>query len=162
MATRSTRPFSPDVHAIVLADVIEDVLRRGLKARMAVSGASMAPTLGNGDLVSIEAVDNQTLRIGDLVLYRGAAGNLVLHRVLRMWRDRGRGPRVQTRGDANLHLDTTVARRQILGRVRRIEKRDTRVVDLQRTGERLRAIAIAWRNLLVSGITYKLCLPSAR
>lgn len=159
---RPIRPTAPGMQGILVADLIEDVLTRGLQVRMSVTGFSMAPNLCSGDIVMVEPLADREIRLGDLIVFRGVAGNLVLHRVLRRWRDKEGRRRAQTRGDANLHLDTAIPIEKILGRVYRIEKGDTRVIDLNVTSERLRALAIAGRNLMVSGVYYKLRLRPRR
>jgi hypothetical protein len=140
----------------LLAELIEDLLARGAQVRLAVGGVSMAPQLRNHDCVLIEAPQGRNPRFGDLVLFHSEDHGLVLHRVVRRWRDSGRRHRIQTRGDACVRLDASIDASRVLGRVRRIERETNTSIDLDTATERFRALAIGTGKLLHSAIYYKL------
>lgn len=135
--------------------LLEDLLGRGIHARVRVTGASMGRAVRSGDVVILAPLAGPAAR-GDLVMYRNAGGDLVLHRVLRLWRDARGNARYQTRGDANLRLDAVVAGDRILGRVAAVERRGAQIVDLTTATARRRAHAVALAHLAVSGLVYKL------
>jgi signal peptidase I len=144
-------PSAPAAVDALMPELIEDLLAQGTRVRLAVGGVSMVPRLRNGDLVTIEPLQGKDARFGELVLFRREDGAPVLHRVVRRWRSR-----LQTRGDANIRLDPSIDAACVLGRVRRIERAGSRSIDLETTGERVRAVAIGAANLLCSGLYYKL------
>jgi hypothetical protein len=116
----------------------------------------MAPRLRDHDCVVIEPLRGKHARFGDLLLYRSAGGALVLHRLVRRWRDKGGQLRLQTRGDANIRLDDSIDSARVLGRVRRIERTHMSSVDLDTAGERIRAVIVGAGKLLCSALYYKL------
>jgi hypothetical protein len=149
----SDLPGPPDT---LLPALIEDLLARGAQLRLVVGGVSMAPQLRDHDCVLIEALQGKDARFGDLVLFRTAGGTLVLHRVIRRWRDGGRRHRLQTRGDACVRLDGIIDATRVLGRVRRIERRGGGNIDLDTAVQRFRAVAAATGKLIQSAFYYKL------
>ena len=146
----------PEPADTLLPELIEDLLARGTQVRLPVGGVSMAPRLRDHDCVLIEALHGKHARFGDLVLFRTEAGTLVLHRVIRRWRDGRRRQRLQTRGDACVRLDASIDATRVLGRVRRIERKASASIDLDTTAERFRAVAIGAGKLLCSALYYKL------
>ena len=140
----------------LLPDLIEELLAGRNHVRLGVGGVSMTPRLRNHDCVVIEPLRGERARFGDLVLYRSAGGALVLHRLVRRWRDTGGQLRLQTRGDANVRLDVSIDSARVLGRVRHIERTHMRGVDLETMGERIRAVIVGAGKLLCSALYYKL------
>ncbi|GMQ77047.1 MAG: hypothetical protein BMS9Abin01_2356 [Gammaproteobacteria bacterium] len=149
-------PCSPLPEEVLLPELIADLLGRGLRVRLGVGGVSMAPWLRDHDHVVVEPLHGKQARFGDLVLFRNARGALVLHRVVRRWRDSRGRHRLQTRGDANIRLDPSIDHARVLGRVRRTERMGRGSIDLQTAGERLRAVVVGTGKLLRSALYYKL------
>ncbi|OQA29038.1 MAG: Peptidase S24-like protein [Verrucomicrobia bacterium ADurb.Bin345] len=96
--------------------LVEAALASGADARFEVGGASMAPTIGPGDVVTVRPASAEDIRVGDVVFYRRSDGSgHVLHRVL--WKRHTAGKWVlRTKGDALRSLDPPVAGDQVLGR----------------------------------------------
>ena len=70
--------------ASVLMPEYEELLRQGAELPLVISGGSMLPFLAPGrDSVLLKAPDRQ-LRRGDIVFYRRANGDYILHRLLRV------------------------------------------------------------------------------
>jgi len=149
-------PPVPGPADLLLPELIEDLLRRGMQVRLGVGGVSMAPRLRDHDHVVVEPLHGKHARFGDLVLFRNSGGTLVLHRVVRRWCDSRGRHRLQTRGDANIRLDPSIDCARVLGRVRRTERKGRGSIDLETMGERLRAVAVGARKLLCSALYYKL------
>jgi len=145
----------PHTPGAILPELVEDLLARGMCIRLPVGGVSMAPRLRNGDRVVVAPVDGAQARFGDLVLYRNSGDTLVLHRVVRRWRDDHMQLRLQTRGDACLRLDTSIEPSQILGRVQRIERPGSGCVSLETIAQRMCAVLIGTGKLVISAIYYK-------
>ncbi len=156
MTANTPGPVLPEPADTLLPEVMEDLLDRGMQVRLAVGGVSMAPRLRDHDCVLIEALHGNDARFGDLVLFRNTGGTLVLHRVIRRWRDGTGRRRLQTRGDACVRLDASIDAAWVLGRVRRIERKGGSSIDLATTTERCRALAIGAGALLCSALYYKL------
>jgi signal peptidase I len=99
--------------------LVADLLHDGLAISLRVTGASMRPFLVGGEVVTIEPVAPSAVRIGDVILTRGPAGRVLLHRVDRI-RPSGaaqHGPTFQTWGDALACPDPPVLGEAILGRL---------------------------------------------
>jgi len=148
--------MTPEPVSALLPDLMEELLTSGNCVRFEVGGVSMAPRLRDHDHVIVTPLSGEDARFGDLLLYRNAAGALVLHRLVRYWRDTGGRRQLQTRGDANLRLDASIDSARVLGRVSHIEKSGPGYIDLEKAGERVRAVSLAAGKLLCSAIHYKL------
>ena len=65
-----------------------------------VTGRSMEPTLEQGDLLFVKAVDVEEVRVGDIVVFRRPdTGELVVHRVYEIVRGPGGEILLRTKGD---------------------------------------------------------------
>ena len=85
-----------------------------------VAGMSMAPALPVGSLVTLNDVDPDQLRAGDVVSVRADNGVLVTHRVVRAL-DLPSGRHLELRGDANPSPDPVlVPASAVVGRVDRV------------------------------------------
>lgn len=105
--------------APALADLLEATLAKGAEARFVVAGSSMWPLLRAGDVVCVRPRGETGARVGDVVaLRRQPASHLVLHRLVRK-----RGPEVLIRGDNLPTADGVCVAADILGVVRRVERR---------------------------------------
>jgi len=139
-----------------LADLMKNVLARGLPFRFRVRGWSMTPFIRDRDVVTIVPLESKPPRIGDIVAFAGPGiGPLVVHRVV------GRsGTRLLIQGDNQAEApDGLLPESSVLGRVSRVE-RDGRQVRLGLGGERgllallsrkgLLSPLVDWARVLVS------------
>jgi len=127
------------------AQLCAGLLRRGLRVRVRVSGASMAPILATGDTVLLTPAGHGRLRGGDILFIQDPRRGFYLHRLLRRPRHNGR-PMFQTRGDAHRRLDNPVHPHQVLARVTAIEHRPGKLLRwrlLAKAGRLLAWIALA-------------------
>ncbi|NIM95876.1 MAG: hypothetical protein GTO18_19425 [Anaerolineales bacterium] len=98
------------------ADLAVEVLHRGDMLRFKAHGASMAPFIKDGDILSILPVEESELQIGNVVLYQSESGSLLAHRIVK--RSRNEGQWILTvQGDARFALVEEVYPDQVLGRV---------------------------------------------
>jgi signal peptidase I len=118
-ATDMTGPLSPS--KVEMTGLFRDILADGLSLRVKVTGRSMAPFLRGGEVVTIEKVPREDLRVGDLIFVDGKTGMPLLHRLVRKKRTGVDKYVFQTRGDAVKTLDRPVGHDEVLGRVCRIE-----------------------------------------
>jgi hypothetical protein len=117
-----------------IATVVADLLRRGVPVQFHATGASMAPAILDGDTITVEPVDAERLRRGDVVLaLRGSA--VVAHRLVRRARRRDSESELVLRGDAADGDDAPVPAIDVLGRV----------VEIERAGVRHRPSSLAAR-----------------
>jgi signal peptidase I len=132
------------VNSAELGELAGELLGRGAALRVRARGGSMAPFIHDGDVVTIEPVTDRGVLVGDVVLYRTAAGGLVAHRVLRKIMGCG-AEALLVRGDATSGPYDQVLPEQVLGKVVSLE-RDGAVVRLDSWHRRLGAL------LLTSGV----------
>ncbi len=126
----------------LLLDLTSELLSRGTRVRFRPSGRSMYPSIREGELITVEPVDPNDVKRGDIILYRSERG-VIAHRVV-VGTDQPSSPTQSSvlsphyflRGDASLCCDQPVAAHQILGRVIRVE-RDGRSVALASRGAKM-------------------------
>ncbi|HDN17568.1 MAG TPA: signal peptidase I [Candidatus Bathyarchaeota archaeon] len=76
---------------------------------------SMTPTLTAGDILLMEGVKPETLKVGDVVTY--TRGNrIIVHRIIEIVRENGEIKRIITKGDHNLMPDPPISPDQIKSR----------------------------------------------
>jgi hypothetical protein len=134
-----------------LAELFEDVLKRGADLRVNVTGKSMAPFVKSGDTVTIRKVPVDRLAIGDLVFYKNRLGLPVLHRLIRIKKTGEGGTLFRTKGDALSVFDEPFAENVFIGKVFSIERASG-------CGNRMRGLDMAslkWRaiNFIVAGLS---------
>jgi len=97
-------------------------------------GASMEPTLRDGDRLRVEPLGATDPAAGEIVALR-LGGRVVVHRVVR-----AEGGSLRTRGDGNRVADGVVARADVLGRVVQV-RRGRHLFPTPRRGGILRRVA---------------------
>ncbi len=103
------------------AGLFEEILGRGSTLRVKVTGRSMAPFLGDGDIVTIRKVPPSSLQRGDLIFFKTSEGFPFLHRLIK--KKSIDGVRAfQTKGDALISFDEPILDSEVLGKVCKIEK----------------------------------------
>lgn len=101
----------------VLEELAEELMRGGNEARFRVRGASMHPTIFDGDAVRIRSCSVENVKTGDVVLFR-RGGILCLHRVI--YRTKGVTGETQgfvTAGDGLPEPDGVARPRDLIGTV---------------------------------------------
>jgi signal peptidase I len=110
-------------NSLLFEDLAVDILGQGNCIQFRAHGNSMAPLIRNGDVVLVEPVKPEKLRIGDIIFYGTAIGRYIVHRLVR----KGKiycSPVLITRGDNLKHPDAPVSPEHILGKVVRIESQN--------------------------------------
>jgi len=101
----------------IVAELLTSAARSGLKLRLRVTGLSMFPAVRPGDVLTIDPVSIQTIRVGEIVLWaRGYT--LCAHRVVGF-----DNSRPITQGDALAAPDGPVAPSEVIGRVAGLERK---------------------------------------
>jgi len=119
-------------------DLTAELLRRGSYVRFRAIGASMQPTIEDGELITVAPVAPGSVKRGDILLYQNERG-VFAHRVVGVVTRtlpspvagcRATGPRqgdcplFLLRGDASVSCDPPVVREQVIGRVVAVQRGD--------------------------------------
>jgi len=107
-----------------------ELLREGKTVSLRVGGASMAPFVRTGDVVTLRP--DGRVRVGDVIARLAGPDRLLVHRVV------SGGDPPLTRGDSATEADPGLASGELLGRVS----------DVERAGRRIRAGLGPERRLL--------------
>ena len=107
-------------------ELCADILCAGIAVRFTARGSSMAPTIRDGEVVTVEPVGPRDGDTGDVVLYASRRG-LTAHRVV--GKRQGPEPAFLARGDAPGSAEEPLHGEQMLGRVQQVE-RNGRVTDV--------------------------------
>lgn len=113
------------MQAPAFGEVCLALLREGQSVRFRAAGLSMAPSIRDGDWITVAPLTT-AVRRGDVLLYR-TGGRLTAHRVI--GRVRGSEQLLRLRGDAPGWEEERVAFRDVLGHV----------VDVERNGRKVAA-----------------------
>jgi signal peptidase I len=103
-------------------------LSRQNPVQLRISGSTMRPSLEDGDLVTIEPVNAQSVKTGDIILYQSLSDTALIHRVVRL-EQRSAGRYVITRGDASATSDVPVPLHHVMGRVTTVN-RSGEIIDV--------------------------------
>jgi hypothetical protein len=100
-----------------MADLVAELLSRGASARFVARGGSMSPWIRDGDVVTVEPL---AAAVGDVAAFRlpGGGRRLRVHRLVRRV-----APGWLAQGDRQVRADGVIPDSEILGVVRRIERR---------------------------------------
>ncbi len=93
--------------------------------QLRAQGYSMFPTLRRGDVLNVERVEPQQVRVGDVVVMARGSG-FVSHRVVSTGKD-VEGGLLVTRGDATAVDDLPWRESDLLGRVRHVIRNGNRI-----------------------------------
>jgi signal peptidase I len=143
------KPFS-GIQEHVFFKACEELLRKGHKIKFRAPGRSMHPTIYDGDIITVEPVQTDAVRVGDILLYR-TGENVIAHRVIAI---RNRDPLTQSaglnpqclfflRGDASRFSDEPVRPESILGKVISIDRNDF-CMDLYSWKHKVRCWVSIW------------------
>ncbi|MBN2134867.1 MAG: S24/S26 family peptidase [Acidobacteria bacterium] len=95
----------------------QDIIGRGMPLRFKAQGWSMFPFAKPGSILTIEPVNTDTLKTGDIIFYHGSSDSLIAHRLIKINIDGS----LVTRGDYVSYFDPPLARGNVIGKVTMIE-----------------------------------------
>lgn len=102
-----------------MAQLLRSVIATGRPFRFRAGGASMAPFIRDGDILTLEPRPFARMRVGNVVAFaKPGRGHLVVHRVIGVGEEWFR-----TRGDNAEQDDGLLRPDRLLGRVIRIERK---------------------------------------
>lgn len=117
-------PLPPKYGPEVL-ELLKEAADRAGFLRLRVSGASMEPTIADGEIVRVRPVNAEQIKRGDVIVFH-EEGRLVAHRVSRVLKSSGETLFV-TRGDAVQESDLPVSTDRVLGVIDSVERGGTAV-----------------------------------
>jgi len=108
------------------ASLASEILAMGRSVRFRVRGGSMRPFIQDGDLLEIQPVRSNDIRLGDILLYHFGCQQLLVHRVVRVQKDVLLKGGLTSRcfviqGDAAQRPDGCIKPEFVLGRVTSVE-----------------------------------------
>jgi signal peptidase I len=119
-------------------EITGELLRCGNRVRFRAVGASMQPTIEDGELITVAPVEPAAAKRGDILLYRSDRG-LIAHRLVGLRKSaKGEDVRYLLQGDASVDRDEPVRPEQVLGRVVAVQRGarskalDTRTANILR------------------------------
>jgi signal peptidase I len=127
-----------------------ELLQKGITLRFRARGASMSPSVRDGDVLHVRAVQPEEFAPGDLVLCTVGAGKLVAHRVLSRAGEGG-ALALLVKGDRVPVPDGMVALHDVLGKVHAQERRES-LVSLTTRRRQALGRALAWASLHAPGL----------
>ena len=102
----------------------EEVLEKDNELFFTNVGYSMYPLIKQREDI-LHIVKSDTFKRGDIILYKSDVDHYVLHRILRIKKDK-----IITAGDYNYFKDQPISFNQILGKLISIKKKDGKEIDL--------------------------------
>jgi len=105
-------------------------------------GVSMFPMIRTGNICRFEPYEENSLRVGDILLYYSSRGVLVGHRYYRQIQDDNGQVLFICQGDSQPQEDPPFRREQIVGKLVSVRKKR---VELRADG----ALLSAWRRMIV-------------
>jgi signal peptidase I len=132
-----------------IATLLEGFTSEGSAVAMRVCGSSMLPAIPDGAVVRLEPVADTPPRIGEVIALRDANGNMLCHRVVRVYRQKEQNW-VQTWGDVSREPDAPVPLSSVIGTVVAIVEDESERVVVPRAVWHIRArfLKRALRRLL--------------
>lgn len=89
----------------------------------AITSGSMWPVLKEGDLVFIEGITREDIKIGDIIVFQNRTNNtLTIHRVVKLGEEK-----FTTKGDANFSEDMPALYDDVIGRTYNIGGKPLRI-----------------------------------
>jgi signal peptidase I len=133
---------TPESISPIFPDLTAELLRRGYQVRFRAVGASMQPTIEDGELITVAPVAATSIRRGDILLFQGKRG-VIAHRVVRITGSaRREDVRYLLRGDASVSSDDPVGPAQVLGRVLAVQRAGRRIDLTSRRARWLHAVRL--------------------
>ncbi|MHB1055971.1 MAG: S24/S26 family peptidase [Thermoleophilia bacterium] len=119
------------ISACELAQLADQVLKKGAKFRFHASGNSMHPLIKNGNAIQVSVCDFYLLKPGDIILARLRSGLVLVHRVIRVSETKDIRT-LEIMGDNSLTSDGPVRADEYIGLVTAVE-RGGRMFDLRKS-----------------------------
>jgi len=106
---------------VEFTELSKEILAKSACFRFQAKGKSMFPAIRDGDILNVELVNDQKIRLGDVIFYRASDERMVAHRVIKRIFKSNKLILI-TKGDSNTDRGQEVNLEDILGRVKVIER----------------------------------------
>jgi signal peptidase len=103
----------------------KEIISQGRSVQIVASGYSMYPFLRKGDLLTVEPVPMETIKLGDIVVFESEE-KWIAHRVIRIRNGAG-GLEFLLRGDTCTAFDPVVNVRNYIGYISSYERNETSI-----------------------------------
>jgi signal peptidase len=133
-----------------ISDISNEVLERGGLFRFKAHGSSMYPFIQDGDVLTIQPVEIDSLKKGDVAFYRSRGNRVIVHRVIGKNSTDGQLV-LRMRGDSVLSATEHVPAERLLGRVTSIE-RGQKIVQLDEKFWKL--VSLIWITSYPLGVAF--------
>ena len=104
----------------------EEILSRDGELHFTNVGYSMYPLIKQREDI-LHIVKTDSYKKGDIILYKSNVDHYVLHRILKIKKDK-----IICAGDYNYFKDQPITKEQVLGLLTEIKKKDGTVIDLSK------------------------------
>ena len=104
----------------------EDVLEKEGKLFFTNVGYSMYPLIKQREDI-LHIVQSSIYKKGDIVLFKSSVDHYVLHRIIKIKKET-----IITAGDYNYFKDQPIDRKQLLGKLMTIKKKNGKLIDLSK------------------------------
>jgi signal peptidase I len=98
--------------------VVREVMQRGLSIRVKARGSSMVPLIHTGDVLFVEPVKLEQLKVGDIIVFDNNSVSYVAHRIIKK-----NDSTVTTKGDNQFHFDRPIPNEHVRGKITQIENK---------------------------------------
>jgi signal peptidase I len=120
--TRTYRGTELSLESPELLEYARYELSRNRQIHLRMSGTSMKPTIDEGDVVTIAAVDPTSLKSRDIILCVTSSGTVMIHRVMSL-QTRENVLYAITRADQSQYHDIPVPITQVIGRAVAVQRK---------------------------------------
>ena len=103
------------------AKLSREILEQGDSIRFKAHGSSMLPLIHDGDLLTIQSINLDSIKNGSVIFYQAIGGKCIAHRVVKI-EPRDHKQIILTRGDASPKSEERIQPHQILGHVVGIQR----------------------------------------
>ena len=118
--------------------LLKKAIKKGVRISPKVEGESMLPTLKPGQTITLEHVPFSRVQVGDILVFRGPAHNVV-HRLIETVEKDGKLLYI-TKGDNNLTADPPASSDKIIGRISSVDgKKMSELESLEQRALRVEA-----------------------
>lgn len=104
-----------------LLKISSSLIKKNASIRFRAKGFSMRPFIQDGDRITVSPLQNSPVKVGDVVLYKTADGQAIVHRVIRKTTIDSKAV-FFIKGDAAFGQSENVDAEMVLGRVAAIER----------------------------------------
>ncbi|PYP89685.1 MAG: signal peptidase I [Blastocatellia bacterium AA13] len=118
---RAERGNEVNLDAPGFLEQARQLLANNIPLEIRLTGGTMRPSIQDGDMVTVEPINDETIQTGDIILYHSIRDTAVIHRVVRVEKSSAER-RVVTRADAAVQMDIPVPLHRILGKVKRVRR----------------------------------------